>query len=230
MKIIFSFVLATMFFASAYAQSTLALKSEQLMPNKVGVFMTYNSDGNGNRDENSIGGGYIATYNAKFGKVPFTIFNVGAVQESSATPVGGRQFSQELEARFPLDLQLPFGGDTSTVYVHAGSRFLWQNGGDSLRSKFTVVPGFGAGFKVNLPFGTTYTSYTYVPRVNTANSLQEHRVGVEIYRTLADNPKFGFYTRTTAGTGRFNVLPVAINFSSNQYYNVIISVGMTRNY
>ena len=220
--------------AQTFAQSTnLVNTTGQLMANQVGFNMIYNSDGNGGRTENAIGGGYLATYSSKVANLKFTLFNVGSLEESSVTPVGGRQFTEEVEVRVPLDLKVPFGGDESTVYLHAGSRFLWQSGGTALRGKFTASPGFGVGFKISSAIGDTYTSYTYVPRINDANSMQEHRVGFEVFRELTNNPKYSFFTRTTASTGRFNPLPVAVNLNPGgptDYYNVKIAVGISRRY
>lgn len=232
-KIILSVAFLFVFSFSAFAQNAgFSPTVETLMPNQVGFNLIYNSDGNGNRTENAIGGGYLATYSTKAGKFKFTLFNTGSVEESSVTPVGGRQFTEELEIRVPLDLQVPFSGENSTVYLHAGSRVLWQSGGAALPGKVTVVPGFGVGFKVPSAIGNTFTSYTYVPRINDANNLQEHRVAFEVYRTLTNNPNYSFFTRTTASTGRFNPLPAALNFvaSPTDYYGVKIAVGVSRRY
>lgn len=232
-KFILSVAFLFIFSASAFAQgSGFSPTVETLMSNQIGFTLIYNSDGNGGRTENAIGGGYLATYSTKAGKLNFTIFNVGSIEESSVTPVGGRQFTEELEIRVPLDLQVPFSGENSTVYLHAGSRVLWQSGGPQLNGKVTVVPGFGVGFKVPSAIGNTFTSYTYVPSINDANSLQEHRVAFEVYRPLTNNPNYSFFTRTTASTGRFNPLPTALNFVSNptDYYGIKIGVGISRKY
>lgn len=230
---IFAVAFVFSFSVTGFAQSAgFSPTAESLMANQVGFNLIYNSDGNGGRTENAIGGGYLATYSAKAGKLNFTLFNVGSIEESSVTPVGGRQFTEEFEVRVPLDLNVPFSGDNSTVYLHGGSQFRWQSGGSQFASKFTASPGFGVGFKVPSPMGATYTSYTFVPRINDANSLQEHRVAFEVYKPFGNNENYSFFTRTTASTGRFNPLPTAINFNSDpvSYYNVKIAVGVSRRY
>lgn len=237
-KNIFSIIFVSLIFCSpVFSQTPLAPVSEQLMANQIGAFLLYNSDGKGveninNTADNSIGGGYVAIYSTKAGRLNFTLANFGSVEESSVTPVGGRQFTQDTELRIPLDLTFPFGMESSKVYLHGGARFLWQNGGAENPSKFTASPGFGVGFKIPSAIGDSYTGYTYVPRINDSNSLQEHRVYYELYRTLADNPKYRFFSRVTASTGRFDPVPMAINFTSGPmpYYNVRLAIGITRQY
>lgn len=217
---------------SLFAQE-LSPVTKRLMDNQVGAFMLYNSDGNGGRTENAIGGGYVAIYSPKIGKVNITLANFGSIEESSATPVGGRQLTQVTSLRVPLDLKLPFGGESSDVYLVGDARLLWQSGVDN-RSKFVATPGFGVGFKVPSAIGDSYTSYIYVPSVNTSNNnIQEHRVTYELFRALVGNPQYRFFSRVSASTGRFDPRPAPINFTGaagTSYYNVTIAVGVTRLY
>lgn len=231
-NIIVTLVAVACFSVGALAQQLAPVNAERLMPSQVGAFLLYTGDGNGGRTENSIGGGYVGIYSSKIGKVNFSLANFGSVEESSVTPVGGRQFTQDTELRIPLDLRLPFGGESSNVYLHGGARLIWQDGGGAGMGKFTASPGFGVGFKVPSAIGDSLTSYTYVPRINDANSLQEHRVSYELYRPLADNPNYSFFSRVTASTGRFDPIPTPLNFggAGTPYYNVRIAIGITRKY
>lgn len=232
-KNIFITLLAILSLGTVALAQGIAPTAEKLIANQVGFFALYNSDGNGNRTENAIGGGYVAVYSPNIGKVSVTFTNFGSIEESSVTPVGGRQLTSDTSVLVPLDLKLPFGGESSNVYLVGNTRLLWQSGDGTNGSKFIASPGFGVGFKIPSAIGDSYTEYIYVPSINAANSnMQEHRVAYSLYRPLNDNPKYRFFSRVTASTGRFDPIPVPLNFTGagTPYYNVKIAVGITRTY
>lgn len=208
--------------------------SEALMKNALGGYLLYNTT-DGERTNNAVGGGVLFIYSTKtpdffpaFTKrINFTLVNDFSGANNSLEPVGGAEYKNTTEIRFPLDLVVPFLGENSQVFVSGSGTVRWQSGG--IDSKTQGSLGAGVGFKLKEALGgSMFTHYIYVPKFNDANSIREHRFSIEYYRDMKNNPKYQFFTGTRGGLGSFDPYPT--DPTKLNFYQVKFFIGVSRLY
>lgn len=203
-------VMATALAVPAFSQEEPA----PLTKNMIGGYFVYDRS-DAQQPENAVGAGIMATRNFKVGAQPVNLKGDFFWYTDQAFAGTGQVFRGELKARTPLGLKYNFVGMDSEVYAVAAVGLETQRGGNTFFN-----PEVGAGFKTG---DNVLTEYRYVISPNLSNSVRGHKISVEFYRPLENNPKWQVITGFTGFAGRFQAGPVDPQALSNVKFYIGIA-------